>query len=691
MMRRIAALLLALCMLVPALALGEEEAAKPVVTIRVLDGAGEAIVGADVVIYNEKTEVYAHFTVDEENAYVLTNLPDGMYSVRATDPSDGYSDADSFYYDLEQGDQDIDMVIRKLQEGTYIRVGNFTRMSGDFFTDMWGNNTADIDMRALLHGMSTVDWTNDRQYALDASVLAAVSTEVTKAGKTYTFTLADGLTYNDGTPVTAADYVFSVLLQSSAVAQELGGKPYVYAQLAGQEDYLAGEADVFAGVRLLDERTFSLTISKDFMPYYYELMYVNVTPYPIGVIAPGCEVKDEGEGAYIEGPFTAELLSDTLFNAETGYVSHPATTSGPYQLVSYDEATGEAELLINLNYPGNYEGHRPVIERLHVQEIGYEDALEKLTGGEIDVLNKGTDGELIEAGMALMGEGTVATANYIRSGYGFVGFDCEDEVTGSLSVRQAIAMCIDRETFIQDFLSGFGMPVYSYYGLGQWMVQPYVSTIADEVTTYDYDPAAAEKLLEKDGWSLNAEGGKYAAADGVRFKKLDGALVPLKLRFAQLKDNRGAQLIVDGLLEELKAIGFEVEVTEMGFEDMLSQYYRQTERNFNANFMATNFAMVFDPYYTFHTGDEYQGSLNTSGIRDEELMKLAKNLRETTPGDEEEYGARWLKLMRRFSDVLPTLPVYSNIYFDFFTPSLKDYAPNALWSWAAAIQYAYVE
>lgn len=685
MKRRIIALLLSLCLLMPVWAMAEE---TPIIEIVVTDGNGDVIVGAEVIVYNSENEVYAHFNVDERNSYLLDNLPDGMYYVRAVDPTDGYSDAESFYYDEEQGDQQIEMVIRKLQVGTYIRVGSFTRLSGDFFTSMWGNNTSDMDMRALLHAMNTVDWTSDQSYGLNSSILDEVSTETDSDGKTYTFKIKQGLTYNDGTPVTAADYVFSVLLQSSAVIEELDGKPFTYAQLLGQEDYLTGAENVFTGVRLKDEYTFSLTIDAAYLPYYYELMFVNVTPYPIGVIAPECTVEDDGRGAYIDGPFTAEALGETLFNAETGYASHPSTTSGPYQLVSFDEQTGEAELVVNPNFPGNYEGHRPVIERLHVQEIGYEDALDMLTLGEIDVINKGSDGEFIQSGMALTGEGSIAVANYMRSGYGFLGFACEDPVTGSLSVRQAIAMCIDRDSFIQDFLKGFGMAVYSYYGLGQWMAQPYVTTIVDEVETYELDPDAAAALLESDGWTLNEQGDAYT--EGVRYKDIDGELVPLELRYAQLEDSRAAQLIADTLLETLKGIGFDVRITMMNFEDMLSQYYRQTERSFNLNCMATNFDMVFDPYYTFHTGDEYQGSLNTSGIRDEELMELAKSLRETTPGDEAEYGVRWLKLMERFSEVLPTLPLYSNIYFDFYTASLMDYTPNALWSWAAAIQYAYV-
>ena len=36
------------------------------------------------------------------------------------------------------------------QEAVEITVGSTNQMSGHFFTDMWGNNTADIDVRALL-------------------------------------------------------------------------------------------------------------------------------------------------------------------------------------------------------------------------------------------------------------------------------------------------------------------------------------------------------------------------------------------------------------------------------------------------------------------------------------------------------------------------------------------------------------
>ena len=37
-------------------------------------------------------------------------------------------------------------------------VGNTTHLSGDFFTDMWGNATSDLDVRRFLHGYNLVSW-----------------------------------------------------------------------------------------------------------------------------------------------------------------------------------------------------------------------------------------------------------------------------------------------------------------------------------------------------------------------------------------------------------------------------------------------------------------------------------------------------------------------------------------------------
>ena len=693
MMKKLASLLLVLGLLLTSVAFAEEITST--ITLSVLDEDGNAFIGADVTVYNAANNAVEVFVSGNE-PYVIEDLKEGMYTARATDPADGYTAVASFYADA---DQDVELVIRKLQVGAKATVGTLTKPSGSFFTEMWGNNTTDIDVRALVHGLSTVSWTMDRQYGIDPTVVKDVRIDQSTHGdRTYTFTLNDDLTYSDGTPITAADYVFSVLLQSADEIEALGAQTQTYAQINGHHDFSTGETEAFNGVHLLGKYRFSLTLNRRYLPYFYELMYVNVIPYPISVIAPNCEVRDSGDGAYIaaieetDGAFTTEVLEKTILDPENGYLSHPSVSSGPYVLTAYDPQAGTAAFRVNEYYKGNYQGIKPVIENLELRTVKYSEALELLASGELDVVNKATEGDFIDAGVQRFGAGEFNATNYLRTGYGFLAFACEQDVTSSVAVRQAMAMAFDRSQMIEEFLKSYGMEVYSYYGLGQWMVSPYASTMNEQVTMYPNDVNAAEALLIEDGWTLNAQGGEFEAGEGAVRYKMDenGELMPLEIRFAQVQDNEAAAWVVENYAPVLRELGFDFIVTEMAFDEMLSQYYRQTERSFNLTYLATNFAIVFDPYYTFNTDPAYQGALNTSGIADEKLMELAKELRETKPGDEEAYAEKWLELMKHYSDVLPTLPIYSNVYFDFFANDLMEYAPNAHWAWPSAILYAYI-
>ena len=182
------------------------------------------------------------------------------------------------------------------EEPTHLTVGNSTKVSGSFFTTQFGNNTSDIDVRYMLHGYNPIVWMNQLEFTTDPMVVDSLESADTRAGRTYTIRIVDGLTYNDGvTPVTAEDYVFSYLLLTSPQFAVLGANTGAYAHVVGYEAFSAGETDVFSGVRLIDERTFSVTVKAQYEPYFYELSYLAVYPYPIGVIAPGCEVRDDGE------------------------------------------------------------------------------------------------------------------------------------------------------------------------------------------------------------------------------------------------------------------------------------------------------------------------------------------------------------------------------------------------------------
>ena len=70
-------------------------------------------------------------------------------------------------------------------------VGHPTVTKGDFFTELFGNDTADIDVRALIHGYNLVNWDqNQGTYVFDPSVVETIGpVEVDEVGNhTYKMT-----------------------------------------------------------------------------------------------------------------------------------------------------------------------------------------------------------------------------------------------------------------------------------------------------------------------------------------------------------------------------------------------------------------------------------------------------------------------------------------------------------------------
>ena len=250
-----------------------------------------------------------------------------------------------------------------------LRVGNPTVMKGDFFTEMFGNDTADIDVRALIHGYNLVSWDQAQGvYLIDESVVESTLVAEDEIGnRTYFFGLYDDLSYSDGTPITAWDYAFSILLMMSKEIEEIGGKIYRSEHILGSGDYLTGKTPYLTGVGVIDDHQLAITLDHNFLPYFFETGLFLCVPYPISEIAPGCRVyagqaSDLGNGygygirignedeSVTEPIYTAELLAKTILDPETGYNSHPKVSSGPYVLTEYDGTTARFEL--NKYYKG---------------------------------------------------------------------------------------------------------------------------------------------------------------------------------------------------------------------------------------------------------------------------------------------------------------------------------------------------
>ena len=611
-----------------------------------------------------------------------------------------------------------------------LTVGTPTPMDGKFFTGMWGNATSDLDMRMLIHGYNLVEWDSAvGGFAIDPSVVSGiVVTENAEGDRTYTLTVYNDLYYSDGTQITARDYAFSMLLAMAPQIELIGGSLRPMNYLVGYDDYVNGQAPYLAGMRVIDGDTLAITVDNAYLPFFYELALLDCTPYPIHVIAPGCEVRDDGNGVYIanqdanvtENLFTAQLLEQTILDPETGYLSHPSVTSGPYRLLSFDGTT--AELEINDYYKGNNHGQRPNIPHLTFTVVENDTAIAQLSQGEFGLLNKCVAADVLQAGTQLMASGDTFTfTNYARSGLSFVAFCCEKAPVDSVAVRQAIAHCLDKDSLVADVVRNYGLRVDGYYGLGQWMYQlidgsqPFPVEVPaedadqatvdaydaqieawealnlDDVTVYDFDTAAAAAMLDAEGWNLNRQGAPFdPATDDVRCKDVDGALTALELTMLCPEGSSLNDGLQEHFVKPLAEAGVLLTVEVKPMQELLRYYYRETARDYDMIALATNFDIVFDPSISFMPDGSLINNYNTTGINDETLYNLAVDMRRTSADDTLGYCRKWIAFEQRFQELTPMLPIYSNVYFDFYPRVLHDYDVSSNVSWGQAIVGAYL-
>ena len=566
-----------------------------------------------------------------------------------------------------------------------LTVGTTTGFSGNFLSGALGDNQSDLDVRRLIHGYNLVYWDSaSGAYQFNNRLVRAATTS--EDGSDFIFALSRGLTYNDGTPITAADYVFSLLLLGSSELKEAAGGRISLAPIAGGNEYQSGESKVLSGVRLLGEHQFSLQVDPDYLPYFYQLQAVSISPLPISVIAPGCEVKDDGNGVYLSGEFSADLLKTTLMDPQNGYVRHPSVTCGPYMLTAFDGT--QAELSLNPAYAGDQHGTIPTIEKIILRQENPDTLIERLADGELDLAVRLTRQDQIMDGMALTRGGDYGMKAYSRSGLSFIGFFAEKGPTADETVRKAISMCLDKQDLTEKYTGAFGTPVDGFYGIGQWMFMMANGTLVPEegeeekwadlnlegIPVYSLDPEGAAALLEADGWT--------AGADGVRSK----ADTRLQLKLIYPEDNGAGALLDETFAPYLAQAGIALETQALPMEALLKQYYGQTERTADMVLLGSNLGDVFDPSTEF----DANGTNRLNGINDPELRELAISMRRTEPGDAPEYCRRWLKYQTRLMETAAVLPIYSDAYMDFHILELQDYEPGAAGSWTAAMTDAFL-
>jgi peptide/nickel transport system substrate-binding protein len=272
--------------------------------------------------------------------------------------------------------------------------------------------------------------------------------------------LRDGMMWHDGQPVTAEDVKFSFEAPNS-------GEAPMYAPFTRR----------ITSVEITDDSTLIFTLNEPWVAFEIaSLAKVNIIP------------------KHIWEPIIDNLLT-TDDNAEDVLIDNaPAIGSGPFKYVSWTE--GETAIL---------EANRdhwaaPKIDTWVIRILpNQESALGQIQTGELNFLREW------EGDAAILSEVADADPNITLYaspdlGFRFFGFNMRFAPFNNLTVRQAVAQVIPKQSIIANIFKGFAVPADSYVSLAiDYWHNP-------NLPQYEFSIEAARAALEAAGFSWDAEG-----------------------------------------------------------------------------------------------------------------------------------------------------------------------------------------
>jgi len=222
----------------------------------------------------------------------------------------------------------------------------------------------------------------------EAEIIPNLATwELSEDHKTYTFTLKDGITFADGTPLTTDDVLFTYMM--IAHPNYTGPRLDAVSDYVGYEEYAAGTAETISGINVIDEKTISFTFK---------------TPSP----------------ANIE-KFSYGILPRAYYEADTfeGF------------LANLDKPMGSGKMVVEQFEPGQMIMMRPnenywdkdnavQIEGVYITMMPDESKVAALQLGEIDFAQLTAKKTNVEAVEAMDG---VDLLSYLGNGYTFMCFN----------------------------------------------------------------------------------------------------------------------------------------------------------------------------------------------------------------------------------------------------------------------------
>ncbi|MFN8300398.1 MAG: ABC transporter substrate-binding protein [Chitinophagales bacterium] len=492
-----------------------------------------------------------------------------------------------------------------------------------------GRNIAGLIFGSLL-GTDPDDYHVTAVLAVARPTVAEVTEGPYKGNVSLTFEIRPEATWDNGTPITADDYIFTLksILNPKTNCQPL--KPYyewlndVVVDSANPKKFTVYARDKyfkieeFAGGYVLPE-------------YVYDPEKI-MRKFPVTALNTEAKRNALKENADIMK--FADQFNSEKFQREKGGV----VGAGPYSFEGW--VTNQTITLVRKkDWWGDKIKTRDFLalpEKIVFKVINDPNtATTALKDGQVD------DYHSIEAKQyeELLKNEKVKEKIHLEHpsifAYSFISFNLKNDKLKDHAVREAFAHCVNK-TQINDVI-GFGRstPVETF-------VHPSQKQFNSDLKPYAYDLDLARKLLDEAGW-------KDSDGDGFRDKVINGEKKKLTLDFLIPSGNKGREQTGILLKEDLKKVGIELTITAKDWSVYLQA---MDKKDFETTYGAfTMSSTMSDPKQLWHTSAAVTGGSNSSSFGNAKTDKLIDDLRAEL--DEDKRVAMYKELEQIVHDEIP--------------------------------------
>ena len=392
-------------------------------------------------------------------------------------------------------------------------------------------DTIDPGRCSYIHEIEIVMRVFSNAYTFDSKAQlvpdqAAGMPQITDGGKTVTVKLKQGLTWSDGTPLKASDFVYGAKRQLDPVVA--GDYAFTLYALTGGEAYNEADPKKTSAADLQKLRDAVGISAPDDQTIVYKL--VGPAPWFNAVLA-----------TWNALPVRQDLITQGgAAEDNQDWTSDPARYigNGPYVMTKRESGTQ----FVFASNPKYVRGEPPIttIQYAIIKDITV--AFTAYKAGDLDVIGAagGYVNPQVKTAVDADPDLTRQLVKVSGSGTSYVGFNTNLPPFDNVKVRQAFSLALDRDTMANEVFKGLALPA------NQLLPPGFPGNYAD-IPVQKFDAAAAKQTLAAAGFS----GGNGLPPIKFTYGSNDAAKLIATAYAAMVQQNLNVKVTLDPV--ELKA------------------------------------------------------------------------------------------------------------------------------------------